>query len=53
METIDEILRHHFHYYGENDLLPFALRPRRRRQDGRVLLARVMRDLGLCKGVEL
>jgi len=53
METFDDILIRHFHYYGDNDLLPFGLRGRKKNQDGRVLLARLMRDLGLCEGAEV
>jgi len=53
METFDDILSRHFRFYGERDSLPFGVRPRRRRQDGRVLLALVMRDMGLHIGVEI
>ena len=53
MEAFDDILARHFRYYGAVDALPFGVRPRKNRQDGRVLLARVMRDMGLDKGVEV
>jgi predicted O-methyltransferase YrrM len=48
-----EILERHLYYYGEADSLPFGVRPRRKNQHGRTLLARVMRDMDFREGVEV
>jgi len=47
------ILEQHCHYYGQTDSLPFGVRPRRRNQHGRTILARILRDMGFREGVEV
>lgn len=53
MPDFQTILKHHCHYYGETDSLPFGVRPRRRNQHGRTILARVLRDMEFREGVEV
>ena len=53
MLPFDEGLRKYFRFYGDNDSLPFGLKPRRQRQDGRDLLARLMRDMEFRTGAEI
>lgn len=48
-----QALNTHFRFMGETDVMPCGVKPRRRRQDGRMLLARMMRDLEYRVGVEI
>ena len=53
MISFRQAIDRHFRHRGERDSLPFGVRPRRKGQDGRLLLAQVMRDLGFRVGVEI
>ena len=55
MNELEKVLDRHFRFHpGEVDILPFCVRSRRkRRQDDRVLLARVMNDMGFRVGAEI
>jgi len=48
-----QVISRHFHFEGERDSLPFGVRPRKKRQNGRQLMSRVMRDLGFRVGAEI
>jgi len=48
-----QVLKKHFQFMGTNDVLPLGVARRRRRQDGRMLLARMMNDLGFRVGAEI
>lgn len=48
-----QALRTHFRFMGLPDVLPCGVKGRRRRQDGRLLLARIMRDLDFRVGAEI
>ena len=53
MPDFMQSLRAHFGFMGDLDNLPHGIKSRRRRQDGRMLLARMMRDLGYKVGAEI
>ena len=53
MQDFRQALDTHFRFMGENDHLPYHLKGRRQRQDGRTLIARVMKDMGFKTGLEI
>ena len=53
MTDFRKALDTHFRFMGENDHLPHGVKPRRVRQDGRTLLARLMRDMEYRVGAEI
>jgi predicted O-methyltransferase YrrM len=53
MLSLDEGLQKYFRFYGEDDSLPFGVKGRKVRQDGRELLAKMMRDMGFHTGIEI
>lgn len=53
MQNFRQSLNAHFRCMGETDHLPHGVKGRRERQDGRMLLARMMRDLEFRVGAEI
>lgn len=53
MQDLRKHLEKHFRFIGGKDNLPELATPRSRRLGGRVMLGRVMNDLGLTKAVEI
>ncbi len=53
MPDFNQSLRANFRFMGGLDILPHGIKPRRRGQDGRMLLARMMRDLKYRVGAEI
>ncbi len=48
-----KLLETHFRVMGRDDIPPCGLASRRRNQDGRMLLGRLMRDMGFHLGAEI
>jgi len=53
MQDFRKALEKHFRFMGDSDVLPHGVKARRRRQDGRMLLARMMRDMEFRVGAEI
>lgn len=53
MTEFRKVFERYFRFNGERDVLPFLVKGRRKRQDGRDLLAAVMRDLDFRIGAEI
>lgn len=53
MQDFRQSLNSHFRFMGETDNLPHGVKARRRNQDGRLLLARMMKDLDYRVGAEI
>ncbi len=53
MSDFLECVHKHFRFMGENDNLPHGIKARRTRQDGRMLLARMMHDLDYKVAAEI